>query len=113
MGLKNIPMQVNVHQMQVVSKGSDASCEATPEGIHRDGHDYVSIVFWRRENVVGGISRVYNEALECSAEFELQQAGEAILINDRIGYHEVTSFQAQDPNKPALREVFVFDWNEL
>ena len=56
---------------------------------------------------------MYNEALECKAEFELDEAGEAILINDRIGYHEVTSFQAKDLNKAASREVFVFDWNEL
>lgn len=113
MGLKDNPLQVNVHQMQVVSNGAGASCQATPEGIHRDGHDYVSIVFWRRENIVGGISRVYNEALECNAEFELKEAGEAILINDRIGYHEVTPFQANDLNHEASREVFVFDWNEL
>ena len=113
MGLKDIPMRVNVHQMQIVAIGDGASCQATPEGIHRDGHDYISIVFWRRENVVGGISRVYNEALECKAEFELDEAGEAILINDRIGYHEVTSFQAKDLNKAAYREVFVFDWNLL
>ena len=113
MGLKDMPMRVNVHQMQIVAIGADASCQATPEGIHRDGHDYVSIVFWRRENVRGGISRVYNESLECKAEFELDEAGEAILINDRIGYHEVTSFDAIDPNKAAFREVFVFDWNKL
>jgi hypothetical protein len=45
MGLQAVPMQVNIHQMQVVSNSSGASCEATPEGIHRDGHEYVSIVF--------------------------------------------------------------------
>ena len=102
--------KVNVHQFRVEARGGPAS--AAPEGIHRDGHDFIAIISCNRHNIEGGYNRIYNDQKELLLETMLDQPFDTLLINDRLTYHDVTPFQAPR-NSIGHRDTLVIDFNSL
>ena len=97
---------IGVHQIRIVANDDDMGKPA-PEGIHRDGFDFVAVVAVARTNVNGGVTMLvdlddYNKAL-----FEdTLESGEAIVFDDRIVAHYTTPITPRYPGA-ASRDVFV------
>ena len=101
--------EVAVHQFRVEAGGEHAGT-STPEGIHQDGHAFVAIVHWESHNIRGAESRVYDLNKRLLFAHPLRGRAEALLINDRMCFHDVSELHALD-GQIGWRDVFVFDWN--
>ena len=79
----------------------------TPEGVHRDGVDFVLVLLVKRENIVAGTTTLHDPNGVKISEFTLTEPGDAVWIDDQRLFHGVTAVQPADPSKPAYRDVLV------
>ena len=98
-----------LHQFRIEARG-DAPGLPTPEGMHRDGVDWVLVLLIDRLNVQAESTRIVDEAGRMD-EFVLRDSGEAVLLDDRKIRHGVTAISAVDPDRPAHRDVLVVTWS--
>jgi len=95
-----------VHQFRIETSGEEAG-QPTPEGLHRDGVDWVIVLMVRRENIASGDTTIHNLQREEVGAFTLAQAMDAAIVDDNRVYHGVTPVRALDPSRPAFRDVLV------
>jgi hypothetical protein len=100
------PWHIEVHQFRIEADGGMHG-KPTPEGIHRDGVNYVMMMLVQRKNLVAGATTVYDLDKSRLDEFTLQQPLEMAIVNDERVYHGVTPIVQLDPAKPAIRDVLV------
>lgn len=96
-----------VHQFRIEADASGHG-KPTPEGLHRDGVDFVFVLMVDRHNIREGqtsITALDRETLLGS--FTLTDPLDAAIVNDHRVYHGVTPVEALDPTKPAYRDVLV------
>lgn len=97
---------IEAHQFRIVA--TSAAGKPTPEGLHRDGVDFVLISLIGRDNVLGGITRV--ETTRKSNEpytIELLKPCDSLLLVDRYVKHEVSAIQLEDMRRQGHRDVLV------
>ena len=98
--------QVEVHQFRI-----EASAEApglpTPEGMHRDGVDYVLVLLIKRSNIASGTTMIGSLDGSLSSSFTLIEPFDAALVDDARAYHGVTALEPINPQLPAYRDVLV------
>ena len=97
---------IEVHQFRIEAR-LDAVGRPTPEGIHRDGVDFVLVMMVRRENVESGTTETYDLEGRRLAAFTLTDPGDAALVDDQRAMHGVTPIVPRDPLRPAWRDVLV------
>ena len=97
--------EMGVHQMRVVAS-RDEQGEPAPEGIHKDGFDFVGIFCINRDGVSGGETRLYRDK-EGQAIFDkVLQPGEGVVVNDRELFHYASAV-APTRDVQGVRDVFV------
>lgn len=80
---------VEAHQFRIKSIANDQG-KPTPEGIHRDGVDFVLMALIKRENIQGGMSKIYDLNKNEIASFMLEEFLDIALVDDYKVYHSVT-----------------------
>ena len=95
-----------VHQIRVYASNV-ASVNLVPEGIHRDGYNIIGMCVINRENIQGGISKVYDNDKNIILNKQLR-SGEILVINDSKLYHDVTPIKMDDNTREGYRDIFVF-----
>lgn len=100
------PWRAEFHQFRIEARaGEDA--QPTPEGVHRDGVDWVLVMLVARENVDAGVTSIFDPAGKPLGSFTLTQPLDAVFIDDNRVFHGVTAIKPIDPTKPAYRDVLV------
>ncbi len=79
---------VEAHAFRIDTK--DGVGRPTPEGAHRDGVDFVAVVFVGRANVTGGETRVFEAHGPHGVRFSLREPWSALLLDDTRVIHETT-----------------------
>ena len=79
----------------------------TPEGVHRDGVDFVIVVIIKRVNIESGATTIYNLDNQLVGEFTLLNAFDMAIVNDHQVYHGVTPITQLEPEQEAYRDVLV------
>jgi len=98
--------KVEVHQFRIEARpGEDG--RPTPEGLHRDGVDYVLVLLIDRTNIARGTTTVHGSGGQTLGDFTLTDPFDAALLEDRKVSHGVTPVAAVDPNQAACRDVLV------
>ncbi len=97
--------EMGVHQIRVVAS-KDEQGEPAPEGIHKDGFDYVGIFCINRDGVSGGETHLYREKDQPPIFDKILQPGEFVMVNDRTLYHYASAV-APTGEKAGVRDVFV------
>ncbi|WP_420427044.1 2OG-Fe dioxygenase family protein [Algiphilus sp.] len=97
---------VEIHQFRIEAAGTHPG-QPTPEGVHRDGVDYVLVMLLGRHNVQRGRTDISQDDGTPLGHFTLTEAGDAILLDDHRVLHGVTPIQAIDPTMPAHRDALV------
>lgn len=100
------PQHVEMHQFRIEASLAEAG-RPTPEGMHRDGVDWVFVMLVDRRNVGEGVTRIGAPDGQPLGEFTLAQAGDAVLIDDHRILHGVTEIHGVDPAQPAWRDALV------
>jgi hypothetical protein len=89
------PWYVEAHQFRIDT--SNGIGRPTPEGAHRDGVDFVAILFVARENVSGGESRIFEFNGRHGQRFTLSEPWTLLLLDDQRVIHESTPIQPTAP----------------
>ena len=95
-----------IHQFRIEARRGEEG-RPTPEGIHRDGVDYVLVLLVNRVNIESGMTTVYNPAGEALGAFTLTQTFDSALVDDARVLHGVTPIAPLDIAQPGYRDVLV------
>jgi hypothetical protein len=95
-----------VHQFRIEARPHEAG-KPTPEGLHRDGVDYVLVLLIRRQNIKSGTTTIHGLDRHLLGSFTLADPFDAALVNDARVYHGVTPVEPLDPRAAAYRDVLV------
>jgi hypothetical protein len=98
--------RVEAHQFRIAAS-ADAPGQPTPEGVHRDGVDFVLVLLVNRENIVSGVTTVYDLAGTPLGTFTLTEPCDATLVDDNRVAHGVTPVAPLDPSRAGCRDVLV------
>lgn len=107
-----LPLQrcwrLQIHQFRINAPGSP-----TPEGLHRDGADYVLMVMIRRHEVTGGVTSLYElHNDDPVASVLLKRPGQALLLDDRRVRHYVSEIALRQPGaRDAFRDMLVITFH--
>lgn len=97
---------VEIHQFRVEAR-SDMAGRPTPEGMHRDGVDYVLVLLVARRNVLSGTTSIHAPDGRDLGSFTLTRPCDASLLDDTRVFHGVTPIAPIDTAQPACRDVLV------
>jgi hypothetical protein len=98
--------RAEVHQFRIEARAGEEG-RPTPEGLHRDGVDYVLVLLVQRQNIASGTTTIHGRHGEQLGDFTLIEPFDAALLDDRRVRHGVTPVRALDPAAPAHRDVLV------
>jgi len=104
--------RVEVHQFRIEARPGEPG-QPTPEGVHRDGVDYVLVLMIRRTNIAQGTTTIHARDGQLLGSFTLSDPFDAALVDDASVFHGVTAVEAIDPAKPAHRDVLVVTFKRL
>ena len=97
---------VEAHQFRIEARAGAAG-EPTPEGIHRDGVDYVLVLLIDRANIASGTTTIHAADGTLLGSFTLTQPLDAALVEDTRVFHGVTPVLPLDSSLSAHRDVLV------
>ena len=97
---------VEVHQFRIEARSGEAG-RPTPEGMHRDGVDYVLVLLVNRRNIASGVTSVHDSTGRELGHFTLTRPFDAALVDDARVMHGVTPVEPLDPAEPGHRDVLV------
>jgi hypothetical protein len=100
------PWRIEVHQFRIEARGAEAG-RPTPEGLHRDGVDYVLVLLVNRRNIASGTTSIHALDGRTLGQFTLTNPFDAALVDDGRVAHGVTPVEAIDASQPAYRDVLV------
>ena len=107
---RSLPWQVDIHLIRVVA---DATGEGhpTPEGIHKDGAEFVTVHLVELDNAVGGDVTLYDNAKQPLLTFRLENLLDSYLFEDPRVWHAASAIKPVDPTRPAVRCILTFDYH--
>ena len=97
---------IECHQFRIEAR-PDAAGKPTPEGVHRDGVDFVLVLLVNRVNIASGTTTVHDLGGKLLGSFTLTEPLDSALVHDTRVKHGVTEVRPIDPAKPAYRDVLV------
>ncbi|MFY9288895.1 MAG: 2OG-Fe dioxygenase family protein [Alphaproteobacteria bacterium] len=103
---------IETHQFRIEAKAGEQG-QPTPEGLHRDGRDYVLVLLIHRENIQSGETSIHDLNKKQLGSFTLTYPFDAALVDDNRVYHGVTAVTPLDPSLPAYRDVLVVTFKAL
>lgn len=103
--------RIEVHQFRIEAR-PDAAGEPTPEGVHRDGVDYVLVLMIDRTNIERGTTTIHAPDGRELGSFTLAHPFDASLVVDDRVRHGVTPVVPKNPHAPAHRDVLVVTYRD-
>jgi hypothetical protein len=97
---------IEVHQFRIEAR-PDEQGRPTPEGLHRDGVDYVLVLLVDRRNIARGVTTIHAPDGRPLGHFTLTVPFDAALVDDARVAHGVTPVEPIDSQQPAYRDVLV------
>jgi hypothetical protein len=97
--------EFGVHQIRILCS-PEFSGDPAPEGIHKDGFDFVGIFCIARHNVIGAETHLYRDKAQPPIFNRALQPGEVVFTNDRAVFHYTDTVRPATP-APGHRDVFV------
>jgi hypothetical protein len=97
---------VEIHQFRIEARPGQEG-RPTPEGMHRDGVDWVLVLLVSRVNIVSGETTIGDLAYHPLGSFTLTDPLDAAFTDDNRVFHGVTPVTALDPAQPGHRDVLV------
>ena len=97
---------VEVHQFRIEARPLESG-RPTPEGLHRDGVDYVLVLLVDRQNIASGVTTIHGQGSAMLGQFTLTAPFDAAIVDDHRVAHGVTPVKPIDTAVPACRDVLV------
>jgi hypothetical protein len=97
---------VEIHQFRIEANAG-AEGHPTPEGMHRDGVDWVLVLLIDRVNIQSGETTICDARKRPLGSFTLTEPLDAAVTDDNRVYHGVTAVTPLDPTQRGHRDVLV------
>jgi len=97
---------IEIHQFRIEAKPGTEG-RPTPEGMHRDGVDWVLVLLVNRVNIASGETTIGHPGRRPLGSFTLTDPFDAAVTDDNRVYHGVTAVTALNPRWPSHRDVLV------
>lgn len=107
--LRPTSWHVECHQFRIEARDGKMG-KPTPEGLHRDGVDWVLVALINRVNIAEGVTTVHDAHRQPMGSFTLVNPLDAAYVDDARVYHGVTPVSVIDPKLPAFRDVLVITY---
>jgi hypothetical protein len=104
--------RVELHQFRIEASTAERG-QPTPEGVHRDGVDYVLVLLIDRVNIVSGTTTVQAVGGGPLGSFTLAAPLDATVLDDARVAHGVTPISPLDPARPGHRDALVVTWRAV
>lgn len=101
--------QVEAHQFRIEPVTGHPG-EPTPEGMHRDGVDYVLVALVARHNIESGTTSIHAPNGVRLGSFTLARPRDIALVDDNRVFHGVTAVTPRAPGAGAHRDVLVLTY---
>jgi hypothetical protein len=102
--------EIGVHQIRIDATINEPG-EPTPEGIHRDGNNFVAMHLIRRQNGSGGLSTIYDNDKIPLQVVILVKPLDSIFVEDGRVMHDVTTFHPQNKKLRGIRDMLVITYD--
>lgn len=102
----DVAWHIEAHQFRIEARAG-APGKPTPEGLHRDGVDYVLVLMVGRENIERGETSIHDLEGKPLGSFTLAAPLDAALVDDHRVYHGVTPVAPVDAGMASHRDVLV------
>ena len=83
----------------------------TPEGKHRDGHNFVAMHLIQRKNVSGGGTTIYNKDEQPLQYVVLRNPLDSVYVEDARVMHSVTPIHSENNIEPGERDVLLVTYD--
>jgi hypothetical protein len=101
-----VAWHIEVHQFRIEASAAGAG-KPTPEGVHRDGVNFVLVMMVQRVNIASGTTTIYDHQQRHLDSFTLAAPFDCALVDDERCMHGVTPVIQLAPARPAYRDVLV------
>lgn len=103
--------RVEAHQFRIDADPARPGLP-TPEGMHRDGVDWVAVTLIGRHNVAGGVTAVADADQRPLGSFTLTAPLDTVVLDDHRVWHGVTPIVPERAGLPAHRDVLVLTYRD-
>lgn len=103
---ENNNWNIKIHPYRIIARSGEAGLP-TPEGVHRDGVDFIFMMLIKRQNIIGGMTTIYDSDKREIGETTLTNPLDILIADDEKTMHGVTSIQIDQAGNPAYRDVLV------
>jgi hypothetical protein len=110
--MPNTSWHIECHQFRIEASNQEQG-KPTPEGVHRDGVEFVLVMMIKRQNISSGTTTMHDLELKTLDSFTLTEPLDVAIVNDHRCMHGVTPIVPIDPTKPAYRDVLVVTFKRL
>jgi hypothetical protein len=110
--MPNKAWHIECHQFRIEAN-SDELAKPTPEGVHRDGVDFVLVMMIKRQNISSGTTTMHDLEQNNLDSFTLTEPLDSAIVNDRRCMHGVTPIIPIDHLQPAYRDVLVITFRAI
>jgi hypothetical protein len=97
---------IELHQFRIKAQQGESG-KPTPEGVHRDGVNFVLVMMIRRSNISSGTTTMHDLEKRTLDSFTLTAPFDSAIVNDERCLHGVTPVEQIDPTQQAFRDVLV------
>lgn len=102
--------EVQAHLVRVVASAQERG-HPTPEGMHRDGAQYVAVHLAELVNAHGGDVSLYDDEQRPLASFRLDEILDCYLFHDARLWHQASAISPVNAAHQALRSILTFDYH--
>ncbi len=86
---------LQLHQVRINTTRKELG-QPSPEGIHKDGTNFTTLVMIKREGIVGGENKLFDNEKHLIASKTLLKEGDLVILNDKELYHDVSSIEPEE-----------------
>ena len=104
--------RTELHQFRIEAAAEGVGLP-TPEGMHRDGVDWVCVLLVQRINLAEGTTSIARPNGTPLGAFTLTRPFDAVFLDDHRVMHGVTAVHRTDPAQPGYRDVLVLTFKAL
>ena len=104
--MPNTPWHIECHQFRIEANDKTLG-KPTPEGVHRDGVEFVLVMMVKRQNISSGTTTMHDLEHKTLDSFTLTEPLDVAIVNDHRCMHGVTPIVPIDPTQTAYRDVLV------
>lgn len=109
---ETVNWNIRLHPYRIIAADGTPGCP-TPEGLHRDGVDFIVTLLVKRNNVTGGQTTVTDTCENVLFTKTLADPMDILVADDAMTMHGVTVVEKNVPGGDAYRDVLVIAYTRI